>query len=417
MRTRPLPMLRGGVGLFQACLVRGVAEAQASPGDVADAYASTDGRVNLLQACLVRGVAEAHASPAAAAAAAAAATCCNVPAGVLGDPLASSGLRGDPVNIVGTVDPIEGPKECQEVLMGCGPGSVCSSGGSKGSPGISVREGLDERDQLYTYSETSCGLIDDQMGGGVVEMHCGQVYGGSLGASGHASGCLQGPIGRLPGSAGGPQGPPEGSRGLPDGPHEVPNDTPNGGSRPPPCWDLPLGGPLGSPWGPPGCPIAAPAQGLLCRSRLGVASGRPLGSAGSLQGPPEESSGHPRGFLGGSGRSLGTPQELSDASRVASGRPPGSAGGLQGPPGGSGEHPRSRSPASGPRFGVGHVVVRSGALHWCRRCGAYAEHRFKSLKAPCSGPPGAGPRAGQLGRLLRGLHPLKREHLPRPVGL
>ena len=151
--------------------------------------------------------------------------------------------------------------------------------------------------------------------------------------------------------------------------------------------------------------------------------------------------GHPRGFSGGPGRSQrppwhgdasafcksdydnekslasGGPQELSEASREASGRPPGSAGGLQGPPGWSGWRPRLRSPASGPRFGVGHVVVRSGALHWCRRCGAYAEHRFKSLKAPCSGPPGKGPRAGQLGRLLRGLHPLTREPIPRPVGL
>ena len=67
--------------------------------------------------------------------------------------------------------------------------------------------------------------------------------------------------------------------------------------------------------------------------------------------------------------------------------------------------------------GSGHVIVRSGTLLWCRRCGAYAEERLKSLKVACGGPPGKGPRAGQLSRLLRGLHPLKKEQLPRPVGL
>ena len=42
----------GRVRLLQACPVRGVAEAQASPGDVADAYASTDGRVSLCRLAL-----------------------------------------------------------------------------------------------------------------------------------------------------------------------------------------------------------------------------------------------------------------------------------------------------------------------------------------------------------------------------
>ena len=67
-------------------------------------------------------------------------------------------------------------------------------------------------------------------------------------------------------------------------------------------------------------------------------------------------------------------------------------------------------------FGPGHVLFQSGALTWCRVCGAYGEHRFKALKLPCAGAAGKGMRAGQLTRLLRGEHPLKKgERLPRPV--
>ena len=71
----------------------------------------------------------------------------------------------------------------------------------------------------------------------------------------------------------------------------------------------------------------------------------------------------------------------------------------------------------GQRFGKGHVVVRSGVIYWCRRCGAYAEVRLRLLKLPRDGPPGNGPRACQLGRLERGLPPRTRDPLPRPVGL
>ena len=68
------------------------------------------------------------------------------------------------------------------------------------------------------------------------------------------------------------------------------------------------------------------------------------------------------------------------------------------------------------QFGKGHVVYRSGTLHWCRICGAYAEQRLKSLKESCQGAAGKGPRAGQLARLLKGEHPLKKaERLPTPV--
>ena len=326
-------------------------------------------------------------------------------------------------------------------------------------------------------------------------MHCGKVYGGSMGASGLASGSLVGlqgtsrgseadsggPLGSSGhplGTAGGPRGPPR----CPAEPKMAPTLSVRGGGpkqgRPVHLISgafLALGGaqtppeepnaPLCAPQGPPGVATKPPRHGAtkltICTSVPGAGcrgpqelseasregSGRLPGSADGLRGPPEGAGGHPRspseshgGSLDLSGastksrilesdfsgcfdrdqaavRSCSGGLQLSEASREASGRPPGSAGGLREPPGGSGGHPRSRSPASGPRFGVGHVVVRSGALHWCRRCGAYAEHRFKSLKAPCSGHPGKGPRAGQLGRLLRGLHPLTREPIPRPVGL
>ena len=68
------------------------------------------------------------------------------------------------------------------------------------------------------------------------------------------------------------------------------------------------------------------------------------------------------------------------------------------------------------QLGRGHQLYRSGALVWCSVCGAYAEQRFKSLKEPCGGAAGRGMRAGQLGRLRKGEHPLKKgERLPRPV--
>ena len=66
------------------------------------------------------------------------------------------------------------------------------------------------------------------------------------------------------------------------------------------------------------------------------------------------------------------------------------------------------------QFGLGHVLYRSGPLHWCIRCGAYAETRLKSLAATCPGEVGRGPRAGQLGRLKRGVHPLRPKEVLQP---
>ena len=72
--------------------------------------------------------------------------------------------------------------------------------------------------------------------------------------------------------------------------------------------------------------------------------------------------------------------------------------------------------ASTSRFGSGHRLYKSGGLTWCSICGAYAAERFKALKKPCQGPAGKGPRAGQLARLLKGEHPLRRGvPLPRAV--
>ena len=68
------------------------------------------------------------------------------------------------------------------------------------------------------------------------------------------------------------------------------------------------------------------------------------------------------------------------------------------------------------RYGRGHTLYRSGDMLWCSICGAYAAKRLKSLKEPCTGAAGKGPRAGQLARLLKGEHPLiKSERMPRPV--
>ena len=68
------------------------------------------------------------------------------------------------------------------------------------------------------------------------------------------------------------------------------------------------------------------------------------------------------------------------------------------------------------RFGPGHILYRSGPMFWCGICGAYAELRLKSLKQPCTGGAGKGPRAGQLARLRNGMHPLRpRERMLPPV--
>ena len=66
-------------------------------------------------------------------------------------------------------------------------------------------------------------------------------------------------------------------------------------------------------------------------------------------------------------------------------------------------------------LGPGHDLLRSGAIVWCRICGAYGELRFKDLKVLCTGPT-TGMRASQLARLKKGEHPLRNgERLPRPT--
>ena len=76
----------------------------------------------------------------------------------------------------------------------------------------------------------------------------------------------------------------------------------------------------------------------------------------------------------------------------------------------------SRRAPSSHGLGIGHDLRRSGALVWCRICGAYGELRFKAVKGPCKGEASNGMRAGQLSRLLRGFHPLRKdEALPRPT--
>ena len=52
----------------------------------------------------------------------------------------------------------------------------------------------------------------------------------------------------------------------------------------------------------------------------------------------------------------------------------------------------------------GHVVCRYGPLHFCCRCGYYAEHRSVGLERPCTGSPAKnyGPR---LALLVDGRHP------------
>ena len=58
----------------------------------------------------------------------------------------------------------------------------------------------------------------------------------------------------------------------------------------------------------------------------------------------------------------------------------------------------------------------SDPIYWCRRCGAYAEQRPKTLRMPCSGDDHQGQRASQVARLMRGMHPLKNDvKLQRPV--
>ena len=72
------------------------------------------------------------------------------------------------------------------------------------------------------------------------------------------------------------------------------------------------------------------------------------------------------------------------------------------------------TPTASHGLGTGHLLLRSGAVVWCRTCGAYGEKRFKALRQPCNGD--RSNRAGQLARMLRGEHPyVKGERLARAV--
>ena len=59
--------------------------------------------------------------------------------------------------------------------------------------------------------------------------------------------------------------------------------------------------------------------------------------------------------------------------------------------------------------GQGHHLYQTGALTWCRRCGAYSAERLNGLGRQCVGPSSA--RASQLARLQAGRHPLSNEVL------
>ena len=79
--------------------------------------------------------------------------------------------------------------------------------------------------------------------------------------------------------------------------------------------------------------------------------------------------------------------------------------------GGAGEPAAKKVKRGGPAFGRGHSIFLSGTLYWCEQCGAYAEQRFKALKLPCQGSEAQSQREGQLGRMRRGLHPVKHERI------
>ena len=59
--------------------------------------------------------------------------------------------------------------------------------------------------------------------------------------------------------------------------------------------------------------------------------------------------------------------------------------------------------------GQGLHLYQTGALTWCRRCGAYSAERLNGLGRQCVGPSSA--RASQLARLQAGRHPLSNEVL------
>ena len=63
----------------------------------------------------------------------------------------------------------------------------------------------------------------------------------------------------------------------------------------------------------------------------------------------------------------------------------------------------------GRQFGSAHVLLQTGALVWCRRCGLYAEQRMKGLLLPCRGLEGA--HHYQLKMLMQGCHPKTSERL------
>ena len=64
--------------------------------------------------------------------------------------------------------------------------------------------------------------------------------------------------------------------------------------------------------------------------------------------------------------------------------------------------------------GQEHLLMVSGAITWCHRCGAYGEARLRGLLRPCPGPLlGRGGRSTTLQRLRAGKHPLTLAPLSR----
>ena len=62
---------------------------------------------------------------------------------------------------------------------------------------------------------------------------------------------------------------------------------------------------------------------------------------------------------------------------------------------------------------LGHAMFRYGTLHYCSKCGYYAEHRSVGLERPCTGKPAAN-YGLRLNLLAAGLHPKTKKELGQP---
>jgi hypothetical protein len=67
-------------------------------------------------------------------------------------------------------------------------------------------------------------------------------------------------------------------------------------------------------------------------------------------------------------------------------------------------------------LGRGHNLYASGKLVWCKTCGSYGETQLRELRLPCKGH-AVGTRKYLLSRLLRGMHPARKQPLEPAVKL